>query len=179
MRQDLEPILLLREYEQRCKATARGLPKQIEVKRTWDGIGFRVGQHKLVSALGDVHEILPYPELTRVPGTKPWVKGIANIRGNLLTVLDLRGFLFGDNVRLGRNERVLVMQNAGVTAGVLVDEVLGLRHFTEEEATREEHELGERLSSFLAGTYREESGLWGVFSMLSLVENAEFMQVAA
>ena len=81
------PYALLKEIEQRSRGMALGLPQQVEVRRTWSGIGFRIGDLLMVSSLGEISEILVYPPLTRVPQAKPWVKGIANVRGNLLPVV--------------------------------------------------------------------------------------------
>ncbi|NIQ08579.1 MAG: chemotaxis protein CheW, partial [Gammaproteobacteria bacterium] len=69
------------------------LPQKIEVRRTWSGIGFRLGEYLLVSPTSEIIEILKCPPLTRVPSALSWVKGIANIRGTLLPVIELKGFL--------------------------------------------------------------------------------------
>ena len=87
------PIQLLQEIEQQCKNTAKGLPQRVDVKESWSGIGFRIGEINLVAPLKQVNEILHVPRLTAVPGTQRWVKGVANIRGTLLPIIDLQGFL--------------------------------------------------------------------------------------
>jgi twitching motility protein PilI len=91
--QEIKPILLLQALELKAKRVAHGLPQQMEVLSTWDAIGFRLMEQRLVIAMKDVREILTLPSLTRVPGARPWVLGIANIRGNLMPILDLHGFL--------------------------------------------------------------------------------------
>jgi twitching motility protein PilI len=50
-------------------------------------------------------------QLTRVPGAKAWVKGLANVRGQLLPVLDLRQFLGSGVTPLTRNTRVIVVNH--------------------------------------------------------------------
>ena len=47
-------------------------------------------QIKFIGGIGDVNEILFMPTLAPVPGTKPWLLGVANVRGNLVPVVDLR-----------------------------------------------------------------------------------------
>ncbi len=57
---------------------------------------FYVGDDRLIAPLNDIKEILNFPSaITKVPGTKPWMLGIANIRGTLLPVIDLQLFLIG------------------------------------------------------------------------------------
>lgn len=172
------PYELLQTIQARSQAKAFGLPQKTEVRRTWSGIGFRFGGHHLVVPMGEVAEILEYPELTRVPNARFWVLGIANIRGSLLPVMDLKGFIEGENARLSRNSRVLVTHQENTSSGVLVDEVLGMRHFFEEEKLQDTHGFADTLRPFLEDGYRQGSREWGVFSMRKLIENPKFMEVA-
>lgn len=174
----LKPIDLLRNIEARSQRNAMGIPQQVEVRRTWSGIGFRLGETRLVSALDEVNEILPYPALTRVPGALPWVKGLANIRGTLLPVVDLTGLLVGGNTKLDRQTRILVINQDNVNAGLVVNEALGLRHFFEEEKTDRMPEVSEQVRTHLSGAYQQGSVHWGVFSVQRLLEGSRFMQVA-
>ena len=88
------PFELLLELERRARvaiAAREGAPAPAD---EWVGIGFRLGAERFVTSRADVREVLPIPEqVTRVPGAKPWLRGIANLRGQLLTVVDLKSFL--------------------------------------------------------------------------------------
>jgi twitching motility protein PilI len=173
------PLLLLQEIERRSKAYAFELPQQLDVRTTWDGVGFRVGNMQLVAAVDEVKEILPVPRLTAVFGAQRWVKGVANIRGTLLPVMDLQGFVVGGATVPGRRSRILVVRHKGIAAGLMVDEVLGLKHFYEEEYGAEGGEGEPAFARYLRGSYRQEGETWPVFSMAALVDSPEFMQVAA
>lgn len=174
----LQPFELLRSIEERSRQQAFGIPQQIEVRRPWSGIGFRVGDTYLVSPLGEVEEILVYPDLTRVPSAQIWVKGIANVRGTLLPIMDLRGFIEGQATRLQRRTRVLVIRHKNLAAGLVVDEALGLRHFFEEEHTDSLPQVSAELAGYIGGAYRQGERLWGVFDMHQLAEDPRFLQVA-
>jgi twitching motility protein PilI len=179
-RQEIKPILLLHELELKAKHTAHGLPQQTEILSTWDAIGFRLMEQRLVVAMKDVREILPLPPLTRVPGARAWVLGIANIRGNLMPILDLHGFLVNEAVGAKRRSRVLVVSHKGVTAGLMVDEVFGMRHFLQEEFSPQHPSVaGTPLEPFVTGSYRQTGEHWGVFDINKLFETPEFMKVAA
>lgn len=174
-----EPLALLRDIERRCGQNAAGLPLQTQTKPEWIGVGFRLGRTHLVAPLGEVLEILTYPgETTRVPGSKPWVKGIANVRGNLLPIMDLQACLNGRQVDIGPRSRVLVVSHKGVFAGLLVDEVLGLRHFQEEHRAQDLPSLDASITPYLKRAYRDAEGHWGVFSLYKLAESQPFLQVA-
>ena len=70
-----------------------------------------------------VHEILRYPEMTRLPNTPKFIKGVINLRGNVLPVVDVRlrfGFPKGSSTDL---TRIIVVETGGKQVGLLVDNV--------------------------------------------------------
>ncbi len=172
------PLEILRGIEQNCLAHAHGLPQQIEVAEEWSGIGFRLGELRLVAPLGEVVEVLTYPGLSKVPRTKSWVRGIANVRGNLLPIMDLQGYLSGKPITMTRRSRVLVINHKGVFSGLVVDEVLGLKHFVNEEQVPEPPAREGAIVDYLRHGFRRKDEHWGVFSMYSLAESPQFLQAA-
>ena len=72
----------LLDYEQRSLAHVAGRPELNEAPGHWRGVGFRLGQRRLVSSFEEIMEILPLPPVTPVPGAQPWMLGVANIRVN-------------------------------------------------------------------------------------------------
>lgn len=176
---DKVPILLLHELSQRSRRQAHSLPQQIEAKATWEGVGFRLAGFNWVIPLDQVKEILTKVSISRIPGAKEWVRGIANVRGTLLPILDLQGFLLGSMSKMTRESRVLVMHHKGIMAGLLVEEVSGMRHFLEEEFSADTTTLEVAFKGMLSGQYRQGGESWGVFNINQLVDMPEFMQVAA
>lgn len=172
------PLEILREIERSCMAHAHELPQQVEIAEEWSGIGFRLGDLRLLAPLGEVVEVLTYPGLSRVPRTRNWVRGIANVRGNLLPVMDLRGYLEGRATPMTRTTRVLVVNHGGVFSGLVVDEVLGLRHFLNEEQVPEPPVRDGAIAEYLRHGFRRKDEYWGVFSMHSLAESPQFLQAA-
>lgn len=160
-------------------AVARGLPAQGELRLPWKGIGFRLGELRAVTPLIEAAEILSQSDLTRVPGVVPWVRGVANMRGNLLPVMDLQGFLGAGLTRATKQSRVLVTDHAGIYVGLLVDEVLGLKHFQEDERLARTPLMSDAMNPFLAGAFVHQGQTWVVFSLHAVVEHPRFLQVAA
>lgn len=155
-----------------------GLPQQVEVRRTWSGIGFRVGDLLLVSSLGQISEILVYPRLTRLPHAKHWVQGVANIRGTLLPVIDLRGFIENAKSERSRSTRILVVHHDTLSAGLVVDEAMGLRHFFDEDRVGGLSSLPDVYADYVSGGYKQGNTQWGVFNMDKLVTHKRFLDVA-
>lgn len=172
------PLSILRMLDERCRLAA-ALPRKIAPRHLWSGVAFRIGATPLVAAMGEVVEVLTYPELSVVPYTCPWVRGIANIRGRLLTVIDLNGYLHGRLTSIGKRTRVLVAECRGMYSGLVVDEVMGLRHFPEEAFIAELAGIAEALRPFVYQGFSIEGEQWGMFKLLSLVESPQFLHTAA
>ena len=81
-------------------------------------MAFRLSSENFLVAREETREVLGFPSVvTRVPGAKAWIRGIANVRGTLLPVVDLRAFLGGGVTGTGRSSRVLVANHREVPAG--------------------------------------------------------------
>lgn len=176
--QGANPVAILAEIEQRARANAPGLPQQEDIREQWSGIGFRLGEQWMLAPLDEVTELLTLPSLTRVPGAKAWVLGIANVRGNLLPIMDLNGYLFGRRTVVGKRSRVLVINHRGVFAGLLVDDVTGLRHFEADSRLTERPDSDLETQPYLERGFELDGRAWPVFSMRKLAESPLFMQVA-
>ncbi len=174
---ELSPFDLLLDIERRSRGYAMGLPLQVEERSLWSGVGFRLRGVRLVAPMDEVREILTYPRLSVVPGAKQWVKGIANVRGNLLPILDLQGCVGGESNAITRRSRVLVVSHGDVTAGLVVDEVLGMKHFDEDERSNTLPEVPASLDLPLSGAYQQGGVCWGIVDIVALVTRPAFMQV--
>lgn len=168
---------LLQEIDQRCRENAVGLPQHVELKNRWSGIGFHVNNQHFVAELGEVIEIMHMPIVTRAPGTHTWVLGVANVRGMLIPVIDLQAFLGGKSIGMRRSARVLVIRHGDVVSGLLVTEVIGLRHFFTEDrqdVAPEDNAAG----AFVVHEFDTQPVKWGLFSMKRLAESSLFLSVA-
>lgn len=173
-----QPFALLREMERRALAS---LSADVESAgaREWVGIGFRLGNDRFLAPRDEVREIVACPTaLARVPGAKPWVAGLASLRGQLLTVIDLQAYLGGGALRVGRDTRVLVVNHRELGAGLLVDEVLGFRRFPEAARVDAGGEAALRCSRYLAGAFLQGDQRWPVFSFAALADTPTFLRAA-
>jgi twitching motility protein PilI len=174
------PFELLKELEKRSRAVVSGAVAESSAGREWVGVAFRMGGETFLVAREETREVLGYPAVvTRIPGAKSWVKGLANIRGQLLPMLDLRQFLGSGATVSGRNTRIVVVNHREIPAGLMVDEVLGFRRFAEAEFNAEAPPTVIRCDSFLAGAFRRGGEVWPVLSLKSLVESPSFLQAAS
>lgn len=172
-----QPFELLLEIERRAKAAATVRAGAGAAAEEWIGIAFRLGGERFVTARTGVREVLPLPDhLTRVPGAKPWLRGIANVRGQLLTIVDLKGFLGAGRTQADRQARILLIASREVPTAVIVDEVLGFRRFGAEEYAREAPPTVIRAEHYLDGCYRRDAEAWPLFDLLKLIEDEQFLR---
>lgn len=171
---------VLADYEQRSLDHVPGRPEMVEAPGHWRGVGFRLGKRRLVSSFEEIVEILPLPAVTPVPGAQPWMLGVANVRGNLLPVVDLKQFLEGERTVVHEGQRVLVVRQAGGNVAVIIDELYGQRTFNDtHRAALEDGGVDGRYAYFVSQAYRLADMDWGVFSMATLTRTPEFRQATA
>ncbi len=171
-----DPFALLAAIEKRLQ-TAR-VDLAAGSAQYWTGLGFRLGDRWLVAPREDVREVIALPPLTRVPGARPWLLGLANVRGSLLPVVDLKQFLEGDRTVVHEGQRVLVMRQAGGDVALTIDELYGQRSFHESQQV-EPGDLAEgRYGHFIDRAFASDDQRWGVFALGLLARTPEFRQTA-
>lgn len=96
-------------------------------------LGLACGGERWLIRLADAGEVMTMPEIVPVPLTRPWYLGVANIRGNLFSVVDFARFLGRETLPgTGQARLVLLGPRTGeINAGIVVTRVLGLRNLSE------------------------------------------------
>jgi len=174
-----QPFDLLKHLEARSRAAVAGkgsgaLPSE------WVGIGFRIGQEQFVANRSQVREVLMLPDaMTRVPGARRWVLGIANLRGHLLPLIDVKMLFGSGRTSLRRVTRVISVNHREIPAGLVVDEVLGFRRFMDNEHVDNWPQTAIRCDRFLSGAYQRGQEVWPIFGLYDLIESNTFLQAAA
>ncbi|HDS1734769.1 MULTISPECIES: chemotaxis protein CheW [Pseudomonas] len=169
---------LLLDIDRRCRLLIADQPLQDTRLQQWSGIGFRVARQWFVAPMVEVAEVLREPRSSRVPGVQPWVRGMANLRGRLLPVMDLGSFFGLGPGAPGKQRRVLVLDHEDLFAGLLVDEVLGLQHFNLSSLDLSPPQpLLAAAAPFVQGHFPREHN-WAIFSPFALAQAPGFLDVA-
>ena len=174
-----QPFELLQEIERRSRQAHAG-EGVAAMPAEWVGVGFRIGEEQFVASREQVREVLMLPEgMTRVPGAKRWMLGIANLRGHLLPLVDVKLLLGSGRTSLRRTTRVISVNHREIPAGLVVDEVLGFRRFMDHEHTDKWPETVVRCDRFLTGAYQRGDDIWPVMNISEFIESNLFLQAAA
>ncbi len=83
-------------------------------------VGFQVGRETYGVPITSLREIVRVPEITSVPDAPEYMEGVINLRGKIVSVIDLRKRL-GEICTSGRRNRILVVEHGGKLCGLIVD----------------------------------------------------------
>jgi len=84
-------------------------------------VGFEVGRETYGVPITSLHEIVRVPEITAVPDAPDYMEGVINLRGKIVSVIDLRKRLGEKKVTTTRRNRILVVEHKGRLSGLIVD----------------------------------------------------------
>ena len=133
----------------------------------------RLGGCRYALPMSSVAEVGRPPQLTRVPGLPAWVAGVANWRGRVLAVLDLRSLLAAEVGELDRRGRLVVLSHGGVRVGLMVESVAGGADLDPEAVEPALAHLPESTGSLLSGQVTDAEGPYGVLDLDAVMALAE------
>ncbi len=171
-------LSLLRNIETSAFRHAAQLPLKEDAHPQWQGMGFQVGGLRLVSAMGEIGEVLKPPRVAALPGVKAWVLGIANIRGRLIPVVDLHEYLGLAPTLPMAQWRVLVVEDQDLIAGLLVEQSLGIQHFFEDSFEAASDEALGPLAPYVRGAFRHGGRVFYDVQLKSILRDEKFFDVA-
>jgi twitching motility protein PilI len=140
-------------------------------------LGFQVGGGNWFVALHQVNEVIPVPAMVPVPLTHSWFRGVANVRGNLYSLVDFSAFQGGDAIAPGTERRVILISDRLVGgAGLVVSRMLGLRNPEQFAAEPRPADA----APWVGGAYTDAGGTrWLELDLPALVREQRFLEVGA
>ncbi len=139
---------------------------------------FHLGSRTMAIPLAAVSEIARPPKVTRLPHVPAWVLGIANLRGDIVSMLDLEGFLSGKAGKSTHEQRMLALRPAGdeVRTAVLVDSVDGIQAFEDARISRVTRGYDAAVAPYARGLYQVEDDLVVVLDADRLLQSRPMRQ---
>jgi twitching motility protein PilI len=169
----------LLEYEKRSARFSPGTGNGSDRSEEWSGVTFSAGDARMACNISRISEILPCPQSTPVPGAKPWIIGLANVRGELLTIVDLAWFLTGVRTPITARCRLLTTTLNKAPLGLLIDEVFGQRHFLDSDALAAELPDDSPLGAYVSKLHHMGAESWHELNLDQLFNSPEFLNGAA
>jgi purine-binding chemotaxis protein CheW len=118
----------------------------------------RLGGSRYAVGMSAVAEVGRLPKLTRVPGTPVWLAGVANWRGRILAVLDVRPLMGASITPTGSLGRLVVLSQDNVTVGLLTEGVQGIINCAVDRIEPPPMSLGVEAVGLLQGQFTEPTG---------------------
>lgn len=159
------------EKKKILRARARALAQEIEEKATpverLDVIEFLLSGERYGIEASYVSEVYPLRELVPVPGTPPFILGITNIRGKILSVIDIKKFFDLPEKGLTELDKIVIVQANGMELGIHADAVAGMRSIALEEIQPPLPTLTGIREKYLKGITRERLVILDTVKILS------------
>jgi twitching motility protein PilI len=135
------------------------------------------GSENWLVDLSDAGEIIAAPTLTGVPLTRHWFRGLANVRGNLFSVVDLAAYCGEALPTLTNDSRMMLIgAKHGMHTALLVSRALGLRN-------PDDFEVDETFSDprpWIGSAFRDnQNRLWKRLIVRPLLADPRFLEASA
>lgn len=114
---------------ERARILARE-PVQAESADSTEWVEFLLAQERYGLESRYVREVHPLENLTPLPCTPAFVLGIVNLRGEILSVIDIKKFFGLPERGLTDLNKIIVIESAGMLFGILADAILGVRRLS-------------------------------------------------
>ncbi|HEU4621156.1 MAG TPA: chemotaxis protein CheW [Burkholderiaceae bacterium] len=161
----------LREFQE---SLAQRLAQAKSTPAAASRLGFAINERRWLMELPEAGEIVPIQDVASVPLTHAWFRGLINIRGNLVTVVDLSAFMGGPPTRLERDSRVLSFSPAlEFNAGLLVTRMLGL-HNVSRWSVREPNDA----PAWVTRGWDDGEAAWDEISLATLATDERFLRIS-
>ncbi|HJV83634.1 chemotaxis protein CheW [Noviherbaspirillum sp.] len=164
----------LREFQarlvERMHAASTG------AQATASQLGVMIGQTRWLLKLQEAGEIVSVGTITKVPLTQDWFLGLTNIRGNLISVIDLAHFRGMPPTPIDKESRIIAFApSLSFNSGLLVSRVMGLRNVTEMEP---QSDSGTADTPWALQRYLDrESQVWTELDLSLIVQDPQFLHV--
>lgn len=126
-------------------------------------VEFGVHQERYAIKIYDIHEIIKMQEITEVPNTRFYVKGVINLRGKVVPVLSLRSLFGLSEDEYTKTTRIVVVNHQEDTVGIIVDRVNKVTTFSDIQSPPER--LGGVQGNYFLGIGLVEDGLVGILKL--------------
>jgi len=156
-----------RILKERAKALARKPEIEEEAQEYLDVVEFSLAYERYGIESSYVREVYPLTEITPLPGAPGFVLGIVNVRGQILSVIDLKKFFDLPEKGLTDLNKIIILRNDRMEFGVLADAILGIQLVPLKEIQPSLPTLTDIRADYLRGVTRERLIVLDVVKILS------------
>ena len=166
MKQD-KSELQLSILKSRALALAREPEKADADLQFMEVIEFRLAAETYAVESKHIREIYPLKDFTPIPGTPSFVLGLANVRGQILSVIDLKKFFDLPEKGLGELNKIIIVRNETIEFGILADSITGARRLRFEDILESPPTVSGIGAQYLKGITKERMAVLNMETILN------------
>jgi len=151
----------------RAKILAVESEKKAKAEEFIQVVEFLLACEKYAVASEYVREIYPLKEFTPIPCTPPFVLGIINVRGQILSVIDIKKFFDLPEKGLTDLNKVVILHTESMEFGILADAIIGVRNIVVSELQTSLPTLTGIREEYLKGVTKERTVILDAEKLLS------------
>ncbi|RDH88991.1 MAG: chemotaxis protein CheW [endosymbiont of Seepiophila jonesi] len=141
-------------------------------------VTFRLKDESYCINVMKVQEVLRVTEIAPVPGAPPFVLGIINLRGNVVTVIDTRSRFGLPSAELDDSSRIVIIESEKQVVGILVDAVAEVVELNEDEVDAAPNVGNDESSRYIQGVATRENGLLILVDLNKLLTDEEWAEIS-
>jgi purine-binding chemotaxis protein CheW len=153
--QELDSASVRAILRSRAEELARPLQTEARGTRLVEILEFTLGHERYAFRTSFVREVFSLAEITPLPGLPSYVLGVVNVRGRILSVMDIRRLLEFGNVGLTNLNKAIILHHADMELAVLADEVAGVYAVDADEGQRTLPTLSGNREEYLEGVTKD------------------------
>ncbi len=134
-------------------------------------VGFKIGEEEFAVDILRVQEIIKMIMMTKVPNTPDYVKGVINLRGRIIPVIDLRRRLGLKEKEPDQDSRIIVVEISENTIGFIVDEVSEVLRIPQSIIEPPPSMVGDVNANFITAVAKLENRLLILLDLEKILEN--------
>jgi len=140
-------------------------------------VGFRIGKETFGVPIGLVHEIVRVPDITAVPDAPDYVEGVINLRGKIISVIDLRKRFGETRIESSRKNRILVAEIEKKLVGLIVDAASEVIRVPHEEIEAPPEVFEENEVKYVTGVGKLNGRLVILIDLTKILQQGELRRI--
>lgn len=121
----------------------------------------------------EVQEIKKISSISRVYGAAPYIRGVINLRGQIVTIFDVRSRFGVDEIPLGGEQRGMIVPWRGEQVGLLVDQVEDIITIDPDRLTLVPSNMDKRYAGFFTQVYRTDEMIISILNVETLLDTSK------
>ena len=135
---------------------------------------------KYIVPIADIDEVIAISNYTSIPRSQGWLKGISNIRGNLVTLLDLHNIIFDTpSTADSQSKRALLVKQDSNYYGLVIDSIIGMKSYQSDKASDQVPDgFDPNYIGHISAFYQSGEEWFAALSIHNLLQDERFKQLS-